>query len=182
MATGDSWKKRNGSPDGNRSNRKPNEKRALTEAPQFRLEDLYITPFVERRVYDEDGHIRYVAVERNCAPSGLHVLDDYLRFLSDGNTDIQAFAERHGVRMLELNAVVVVLTGITGLRFRQLYQVHIADDLLRYTNLSPAEVARRSGLGGWNNLYLTLRREYNMSATERRLALRREGDLDRFRL
>jgi hypothetical protein len=49
-------------------------------------------------------------------------------------------------------------------------------DLLRYTSLSPAEVARRSAI----NLYQSLRRDCNMSATERWQALRQEGDEGRF--
>lgn len=53
-------------------------------------------------------------------------------------------------------------------------------ELLRYTSLSPAEVARRSGIGSAINLYQSLRRDCNMSATERRQALRQEGDEGRF--
>ena len=44
------------------------------------------------------------------------------------------------------------------------------------------EVARRSGLGSPNNMYLALRREYDMSASERRAFLQKEGDAGRFRL
>lgn len=182
MATGISWKTRNKPADGSCAMRRPNVKRALTEAPQFRAEDWYITPFAERKLFDEDGRWHYVAVGRNLEPTGLRILDDYLRYLSGGGSDVQAFAARHGVRMAEVNAMIFVLTGVTGLRFRQLYQMRLVDDLLRYTDMTPSEVARRSGLGGSNNLYLALRREYDMSATERRRAVRQEGDLGRYRL
>lgn len=81
-----------------------------------------------------------------------------------------------------LAALVFILTGMKAMRFRQLYQARLADDLLRYTSLSPAEVARRSGIGSAINLYQSLRRDCNMSATERRQALRQEGDEGRFLL
>ena len=115
-------------------------------------------------------------------PDGFDNEDDYLRYLADGQSDMQAFADRHGLKTEEVGALVFILTGIKGVRFRQLYQIRLVDELLRYTDMSPAEVARRSGLGGPNNLYLALRREYDMSATERRRAVRREGDAGRFRL
>ena len=60
--------------------------------------------------------------------------------------------------------------------------MRLADDLLRFTDLPFDEVARRSGLGSPNNLYLTLRREYDMSASERRQFLQQEGDSERFRV
>ena len=150
--------------------------------PQFKFDDLYITPFTQKKRYDEDGRWQYVAVERNMKPTGIRIMDDYLGYLSAGHSDMQAFADRHGLKMDEVGALVFILTGIKGVRFRQLYQMRLVDDLLRYTDMTPAEVARRSGLGSPNNMYLALRREYNMSATERRAFLQKEGDAGRFRL
>ena len=75
-----------------------------------------------------------------------------------------------------------ILTGLKGALFRQRYQARLADDLLRYTDLPLAEIARRSGLGSQINLYQALRRDCNMSATERRHFLRQEGDEGRFEL
>ena len=65
---------------------------------------------------------------------------------------------------------------------RKLQTDYIDLMLLRYTVLPFDEVARRSGLGSPNNMYLALRREYNMSASERRAFLQKEGDVGRFRL
>ena len=76
----------------------------------------------------------------------------------------------------------ILKLAMKGVRFRQLYQMRLADDLLRFTDLAFDEVARRSGLGSPNNMYLALRREYDMSASERRAFLRQEGDAGRFRL
>lgn len=180
MATGNAWKHRN---DPRRGRvRRLTEKRELKSKPQFTLDDLYITPFTRRRRYDEDGRISYVAVERNTSPSGILVMDDYLRCLTAGSADIAAFVGRHGIRSEELAALVFILTGMKGARFRQLYQARLADDLLRYTNMTLAEVARRSGIGSQINLYQALRRDCNMSATERRQFLRRQGDAGRYKL
>jgi len=179
MRKGNAWKHRNDHPW--RTNRTV-EKRELLVKPQYTLDDLYITPFTRRRLYDEDGHKRFVAVERNTSPTGIHVMDDYLRCLAAGQCDVGAFAARYGLTTGEVAAMVFILTGVKSARFRQLYQARLADDLLRYTSLSLAEVARRSGLGTPINLYQTLRREWNMSATERRQALRQEADEGHFAL
>lgn len=182
MAKGNSWKTRNRTAADFGYKGRTIAKRELKSEPQFKFDDLYITPFTQRKRYDEDGRWQYVEVERNARPTGLYVLDDYLRYLSAGHSDMQAFADRHGLKTDEVGALVFILTGTKGVRFRQLYQMRLADDLLRYTDLTPAEVAQRSGLGSPNNLYLALRREYNMSATERRAFLRKEGDAGRYRL
>lgn len=182
MAKGNSWKTRNWvAAEHGREGRRI-VKRNLKSEPQFALADLYIAPFSQKKRFDEDGRWQYVDVERRLQPTGLRVMDDYLAYLSEGRSDMQAFADRHGLKTEEVGAMVFILTGIRGIRFRQLYQLRLADDLLRYTDLPFDEVAQRSGLGSPNNLYLALRREYNMSATERRRFLRSEGDAGRFRL
>ena len=180
MAKGNAWKHRNDPPKG--YTKRVTEKRELRSTPQCTLDDLYITPFTRRRRYDEEGRRYYVDVERNTSPTGIHVMDDYLRYLAAGQSDIGAFADRHGIRTEELAALVFILTGLKGALFRQRYQARLADDLLRYTDLPLAEIARRSGLGSQINLYQALRRDCNMSATERRHFLRQEGDEGRFEL
>ena len=182
MAKGNSWKTRN------RTNaywgKEPRNimKRELRTEPQFTMDQLYIPPFTQRRRYDEEGRCSYVAVERPAEPTGLHIMDHYLRYLAAGHSDIKSFATRYGLKAEELAAMVFILTGIKGVRFRQLYQMRLCDDLLRYTDLPLDVIARRSGLGSPNNMYLALRREYNMSATKRRSLVRTEGDAGRFRL
>ena len=143
---------------------------------------MFISPFTQKKLWDEDGRWRYVPIERRTTPTGIRVMDDYLRYLADGLSDMQAFADRHGLKTEEVGALVFILTGIKGVRFRQLYQIRLVDELLRYTDMPFDEVARRSGLGSPNNMYLALRREYNMSASERRAFLRKSGDAGRYRL
>ena len=180
MARGNSWKTRNRT---NADYGRPSRqvvKREFRGEPQYTLDQLYISPFTRRKRWDEDGHWQYIAVERNLNPTGITVMDDYLRYLASGNSDMQAFADRYGLKREEVGAMVFILTGIRGIRFRQLYQMRLVDDLLRYTDMDKKEVARRSGLGSENNMYLALRREYNMGIGERRRFLRKEGDVGRF--
>ena len=182
MAKGNSWKTRNRTNTSRGLEGRKIVKRELKTRPQFALEQLYIAPFMSRKKFDENGRWEYVAIERNSAPTGIWVMDDYLAYLSAGRSDMRAFADSHGLRTEEVAALVFILTGVKGVRFRQLYQMRLADDLLRFTDLPFDEVAQRSGLGSPNNLYLALRREYDMSASERRAALRLDGDLGRFRI
>lgn len=180
MAKGTSWKTRN-----RRRSYYGHEDRKIVERvyrgePQYTLDKLYISPFTRRKRWDEDGRWQYVSIERNMSPTGINVMDDYLRYLATGGNDMQAFADRYGLKREEVGAMVFILTGIKGVRFRQLYQMRLVDDLLRYTDMDPVDVARLSGLGSKNNMYLALRREYNMNIGERRNFLRKESDLGRF--
>ena len=180
MAKGNAWKHRNDRPWG--SGRRRGAKRELLCRPQFSFDDLYIPPFTRRRRFDEEGNCGYVALERNLSPTGILVMDEFVRLLASGGMDVAGFAAARGLTVGELGTMVFILTGMSGLRLRQLFQFRLADDLLRYTSLPLAEVARLSGNGSAINLYQTLRRECNMSASERRAALRNEGDLGRFAL
>ena len=182
MARGNSWKTRNRTNVDYGYPARKIMKRELKSKPQYTLDDMFISPFTQKKLWDEDGRWRYVPIERRTTPTGIRVMDDYLRYLADGLSDMQAFADRHGLKTEEVGALVFILTGIKGVRFRQLYQIRLVDELLRYTDMPFDEVAHRSGLGSPNNMYLALRREYNMSATERRMFLRKEGDAGRYRL
>ena len=112
MARGNSWKTRN------RTNAdfgyEPRKivKRELKTAPQFALDQLYISPFTQCRHYDADGHWQYVATERRTEPTGIRIMDEYLRYLAAGQSDMQAFADRHGLKTDEIGAMVFILTGL----------------------------------------------------------------------
>ena len=95
---------------------------------------------------------------------------------------MQAFADRHGLRREDIDSLVFVLTGRRGVDFRMAYQVRMADELLRYTDMTVAEVSHRAGFGSANNLYLTYKREFGLAPGYRRTRLRREGDVGRFRV
>jgi len=157
--------------------------RTLKDEPQFKFEDVYISPFLWQRKYSEDGKVTYVEMERRMKPMGIWMFDAYLQYLAQGGSDdMQAFANRHGLRREDIDSMVFILTGMRGVDFRMKYQVRMADDLLRYTDMTVAEVAKRSGIGSANNLYLTFKREFNLAPGYRRLRVRQDGDVGRFRL
>ena len=179
---GDSWQHRWYRPHGLFGIRRNFVKRELKIEPQYRFEDLYIMPCRERRIYSEDGKVSYVPIEQQRKLTGIHIFDVYVEYLAQCNSDINAFVDRYGLKVTDIDSLVFVLTGMRGVDFRQKYQVQIADDLLRYTDLTIAEVAKRSGIGSANNLYLTFKREFNLAPGYRRLRIRQEGDLGRYKL
>lgn len=150
--------------------------------PQFRLDDLYITPFTLQRRYSEDGRVSYVPIERNQRPTGIYIMDDFLRSLTAGRADVAAFCKRYGARTGDLDSLIFLLTGMRGVDFRQAYQLRLADDLLRYTSLPVADVANRSGFGSRVNLYFAYQRDLKTTPSDRREKLRKQGDEGRFKI
>ena len=150
--------------------------REFVGKPQFTIDELYISPFTHRRRYSEEGRITYVPVERNLQPTGINVLDEFLRNLSRGQSDIAAFCNRYGARTGDLDSLLFLLTGMKGFDFRQAIQLRMADELLRYTSLPVVDVARLSGFGSRTNLYFAYKRDLNTSPTERREQLQKQGD------
>ena len=182
MAKGDAWKYRQIRPHGMSGVPRNYAPRTLKTEPQFGLDDVYITPLRQKRRYSEDGYVSYVEVERQTQPTGIRIFDDYLQYLSKGESDMQAFADRHGLKREDIDSLVFVLTGMRGVDFRMAFQVRMADELLRYTDLRLDEVSRHAGFGSANNLYLTYKREFNIAPGERRQQLRQEGDVGKYKL
>lgn len=180
--SGNAWKHRQYRPHGLSGIPRNYTKRELKEEPQFKFDDLYVTPFRERRIYSEEGVIRYVPMERRRVMTGIRLFDAYIDYLASGNFDATAFAELHGLKPTDIDSMVFVLTGMRGVDFRQKFQVRMADELLRYTDMPMAEVAKRTGIGSMNNLYLTFKREFDLAPGYRRLRIRQEGDVGRYRL
>lgn len=150
--------------------------------PQWTLDALYISPFTARRRYDEDGTVHYDKIERNLSPSGVEVMDHYLRRLSEGHDRVNDFCKIYGLRTEDVEALIYILTGMPGPEFRLAYQLRLADDLLRYTDLSLHEVARHSGLGSQSRFCVVIHRERKQTPKQRRFSLRQEGDVGRYKL
>lgn len=150
--------------------------------PQYMLDDLYISPFTHELSTDEVGRRGYLPMEKNMTPTGIKVMDEYLLSLHKGMTDITTFCDRYGAKTADLDGMVFLLTGMGNLQFRACWMVRCADDLLRYTDMEVAEVARRCGAGSRGNLYFIYERDLNCSPTDRREALRRDGDLGRYKI
>lgn len=149
---------------------------------QYTLEQLYITPLTHRRRFTEDGQMQYVPLERNLNPTGIRVMDDYLRFLSGGCADTAVFAGRYGARIGDIDSLVFLLTGMRGVDFRQAYQRRMADELLRYTSLPVADIARLCGYGSRGNFYFAYLRDFGCPPSDRRLQLQHPGEKDMFKI
>lgn len=156
--------------------------REFKGTPQFTFDELYITPFTHRRHYSEDGLVTYVPLERNLQPTGIRVMDDFLRSLSAGRTDITTFCERYGARTSDIDSLIFLLTGMRGIDFRQAYQLRMADELLRYTSLGVVDIARRCGFGSRTNLYFAYQRDLRTTPSDRREQLRQQGDEGRYKI
>ena len=164
--------------------------RKLKIKPQFTFDELYRSPLREERCFEVVGggseepqtKVKYVA--RNLPEvrtTGIQVMDEFISYLAAGRSDISAFCKERGLRYNDIDSLVFVLTGMRGVDFRQRYQVRMMDELLRYTSLSPAEVARRSGIGSTVNLFNMTKREYGESPVEHRKSIREPGDEGRYR-
>lgn len=150
--------------------------------PQYTLDQLFITPFTHAFTADGMGRTGYTPIERSLSPSGIHILDAYLQALHRGHSDIAQFCERFSARTSDLDGLVFLLTGMTNQDFRNRWILKTADLLLRYTNMTVEEIARRSGAGTRTNLYFIYERDLNTSPTARRQALRKPGELGRYKI
>ena len=131
--------------------------------------------------FSVDGVVSYVDMPKP-APTGIRMFDAYIRYLADGTSDLQAFADAHGLRREDIDSMIFILTGMRGVDFRLKFQLRMAAELLRYTSMSLAEVSLRSGIGSTNNLYLTFKRDFNLAPGYWRLRNRQQGDVGRYKL
>lgn len=163
---------------------RPKVVRTLKREPQLTLDGLYRMPFREVREFDpQTGEARYSRIEHEPERSGIRMLDELLAWLDAGSPGtVLRFCEERGLRYQDLGGLVFCLTGMTGEDFRLTYQMRMADDLMRYTRMTLAEVAKRSGIGSPLNLNQSYRREYDLTPGERRRQLRQKGDAGRYRL
>ena len=159
--------------------RKPRE--PFRGTPQFTFEQLYISPFTHRRDTDQYGNVGYYPMEApNLAPTGVAVMDDWLRHLHRGQSDVAEFCTRYNARTADIDSLVFLLTGMTNQELRTRWQFRTADDLLRYTDMHIADIARLSGMGTRGNMYFLYERDHDLSPTDRRRQLRQKGDLGRY--
>ncbi|MGP1436604.1 MAG: AraC family transcriptional regulator [Phocaeicola sp.] len=156
--------------------------RTLKSEPQFKFDDIYFSVFSKKRLYEPDGTVYYVSIEDERKPTGVNILDDFADYLHEGHPTMTDFYKRHGILSRDLDSLCLLLTGIEAVNFRFRWEMRMADELLRYTNMTMEEVAHRSGIGSSTNLFYAYRRDLGCAPGERRWALREEGDLGRFAL
>ena len=118
------------------------------------IDELYITPFTARRVYDEDGVINWVPVERNLNPTGLRTVDCIARSFSAGLSDFKVMARQLGCSVQDLRGFLRTLTGMTADEFRNAYMFRLADDLLRYTAMTVDEVLTHVRLYPFGHIFI----------------------------
>ena len=150
--------------------------------PQYSLDDLYFTVFNERRKYDEDGYPYYIPIEKNTRPTGVRVMDNFMNYLNEGYSSISSFCKTEGVNETDFSRMCKVLTGMKALEFKIRWTERTVVDLLRYTNLSPAEVADRSGVGSHNNMCIACKRVTGRSSRDFRNYEREERDVGLYRI
>lgn len=109
-------------------------------------------------------------------------MDDFLRSLSAGRTEVTTFCKRYGARTSDIDSLIFLLTGMRGIDFRQAYQLRLADELLRFTSLGVVDIARHCGFGSRTNLYFAYQRDLCTTPSDRREQLRQQGDEDSYKI
>lgn len=115
-------------------------------------------------------------MERNLHPTGINAADLLLQSLTNGTSNLASVAHRLGCSGRDLSGLVRCLTGQPSDDFRNQYRQRLVDDLLRFTSLSLADVALRSGIGSERNLYAFCRRHHGCTPSDRRQQIRQVGD------
>ena len=151
-----------------------NEKRYKT------LDELYISPFMSLRHFDENGRAVYSPMERNLLPTGLYAADFFLQSLAAGENRLKSIADHLGCSDRDLSGFIRCLTGQPSHDFCTAYRLRLIDDLLRFTALPLSDVARRSGLGTARSLHRFILRHRGCTPSDRRNHIRQVGDEGRF--
>ena len=152
------------------------------KGPQYTLENLYFTAFNECRKFDEEGNVYYVPIEKNTHPTGVHVFDNFLNYLSAGNNNVPAFCKREGFSVKAFSHFCEVLTGMKVTTLKMKWVERTVLDLLRYSNLTIKEVAERSGVGSHFNLNRVCKKLSGYSAWNYRFYTQEEGEAGKYRI
>lgn len=157
-------------------------RKTLTEA-QFKFDDLFRQPFTGRRGCDEEGNLRWEPIDPTPPKTGVRALDDFVTWLSSGKGTVSAYCRRRGFKPAELSAMLLLLTDVpTASEWHRRWQLRTADALLRYTSLKMKEVAEKARMGTVVTLNAAMAREYDLSPSQRRWQLQKQGDAGRYRL
>ena len=154
----------------------------MEQVKPLTIEEIYISPFTARRVYDEEGRLHWIPLERNLSPTGERHVDAFIQAFSEGHSDPKWIAARLGCRREDIWGFVRALTGMDMREFRHAYGFRLADDLLRYTSMSVDEIARRTGFHSASLLCQQFLKYRHFTPDARRQAIRQDRDEDRFRV
>ena len=137
--------------------------------PQFKLEDLYITPFTGKRYFDpQTGKAYYKPVERNMTPTGVHMLDRFLQCVCTSKCyTLRSLQEQIGVSKQIFSGLCFPLTGLKFEELHEAIRLRVADDLLRYSTLEKKEIALRCGFSSNPAMYKMFQRVYKCGPGQR---------------
>ena len=150
--------------------------------PQYTIDDLYFSVFNERRKFDEEGNVYYVPLDKNTAPTGVKVFDNFLNYLNEGRSGVNVFCHMAGVSIKDFRGLCMILTGMNPVIFQMRWTEHAVLELLRYSNLSLEEVTKLSGAGSQKNMCETWTRASGYSPWYYRYNEREKGDVGKYRV
>lgn len=154
----------------------------MEREPQFTVQQLFISPFAFQRRYHEDGTYEYVPLPDTRIRTGFEVFDELITLMGRRILSVQALTTRLGVKGPDLSGLVRIATGLCLSEFISAWQLLMADELLRYTDLRMTEIARFCNMGNGVNFTNRIIRAHHCPPLMRRLELRRTNDLGRFKL
>ena len=154
----------------------------MKRKPQFTVQQLFVSPFATMRRYHEDGTYEYVPLPDTRIHTGLDVFDEMISLMSRRVCSAGQLAVRLGVKGPDLNGLVRIATGLCLSEFVAAWQLLMADELLRYTDLRMTEIARYCCMGNGVNFTNRIVRAHKCPPLTRRWHLRQKNDLGRFKL
>ncbi|KKB45739.1 helix-turn-helix domain-containing protein [Parabacteroides gordonii] len=154
----------------------------MKRKPQFTVQQLFVPPFTTMRRYHEDGTYEYVPLPDTRIHTGLDVFDEMISLMSRQVYSARQLAVRLGVKEPDLSDLVRIATGLCLSEFVAAWQLLMADELLRYTDLRMTEIARYCGMGKGVNFTNRIVRAHKCPPLTRRWELRQKNDLGRFKL
>lgn len=145
----------------------------LRVEPQYQVKDLIISPFTHRREYDRQGNEVYIPIERNENPTGIHLLDEFLRRMADGGITLFDYCTEKGLLTEDLSGLLFTLTGLRWQEFKETYCHEMVAHLMLYSDLTVEEIARRALYGSRFGLTRHYQKTFHCSLKEYRDRLRK---------
>ena len=149
---------------------------------QYPFERLYVSPFTKKRGFDE-RHLKYklVPMEQERQLTGIKLLDAVVDMLING-VEPRCAASKFGITREKLSTSVYALTGLTLVGLRKHWNMQLANDLLRYTDLPLREVMQRCGYTSMPTFSRTVSQWWSSSPQAIRIGARRRGDIGKYAL
>jgi AraC-like DNA-binding protein len=152
------------------------------KTPQYPFERLYVTPFTKKRGFDEQTlSYKFVPMESTWKPTGVEVLDHVVDLLRNGRDPREATA-RFDLTYERLSEALIALTGMPTVSLRKRWNMQLAGELLRYTDLPLMQVMRRCGYTSRPTFSNFVRQWWGASPLHLRANARKNGDIGKYAL